>query len=144
MSEKRYRPLIDKLFWWITVVCVAFMAGMAVMLILMPDPVALVIVLLCTGLIGYFLISPLFGYVELREKCVFIKCGFFVKREIPYERIRGVEKGRKWYSDSMISLKNAMEHLNIKYNRFDLLTVSVIGNDELMARLEERVSRVRA
>ena len=142
MQPRRYKPLVDKLFWWIAVPSVAFMLFMTVVVCLMPAPFAAVLVALCTVLLAYFLISPLFGYVELREQCVFIKCGFFLKREIPYDRIRTTEKARKWYSDSMISLKSAMEHVNIKYNRFDIFSVSVIGNDELMADIGARIARV--
>ena len=138
---KRYKPLVDRLFWWILIPSAVFMAVITVVLILAPAPAAVVIVILSAATVAYFIVSPLFGYVELREECVFIKCGFFVKREIPYGRIRGVEKTRKWYSDSMLSLKNAMEHVNIKYNRFDIFSLSVVGNDELMAQIEERIAK---
>ena len=37
-----------------------------------------------------------------------------------------------------MSLKNAMEHVNIRYNAFDVTTVSVKENDELMRELESR------
>ena len=38
----------------------------------------------------------------------------------------------------MTSLKNALEHVNIKYNNFDVVTVSVVGNDEFISELAER------
>jgi hypothetical protein len=63
-----------------------------------------------------------------------------MKREIPYGRIRGMSLERKFYSDSMLSLKGAFEHVNIKYNRFDLISVSVRTNDALIDALNERIS----
>jgi hypothetical protein len=90
-------------------------------------------------LIAYFIISPLFGYVELREKSVFIKFGFIMSREIPYEKIRGFSKARKFYSDSMLSLKNSFDHVNIKYNTFDMISVSVTDNDLLISDIEARM-----
>ena len=137
MKNKRYMPLVDKLFWIISVPAallalfpVVISAANAQAMLFWTVPVAL--------FIFYFLISPLFGYVELRESSVFIKYGFFLKKEIPYNKIRGVEKGRKYYSESMMSLKNSLEHVNIKYNSFDITTVSVIGNNDLADELMKR------
>jgi hypothetical protein len=87
------------------------------------------------------MISPLFGYVELREESIFVKLGFFMKKEIPYNKIRDVEKTRKLYSDSMSALKNSLDHVNIKYNRFDVLSVSVVDNDDLMKRIKARMTK---
>ena len=89
----------------------------------------------------YFFISSLFGYVELREETLFIKFGFILKKEIPYSEIRGMKKERRVYSESMISLKNAMEHVNVRYNKFDTVTVSVIDNDELIDNLSARIQK---
>ena len=61
-----------------------------------------------------------------------------MKREIPYEKIRGAKKERKWYSDSMLSLKNSMEHVNLLYNTFDFVTISVVDSDELIRELNKR------
>ena len=119
------------------------MMAMIALVIALPSLVAWIVVLLCTALLAYCLVSPLFGYVELREDCVWIRCGFFLKKQIPYERIRTVTKERKWYSDSMISLKNAFEHINIKYNTFDLFSVSVVENEELMEQIMVRVKEKR-
>ena len=38
----------------------------------------------------------------------------------------------------MMSLKNALEHVNIKYNAFDVTTVSVVGNRDLIKEINER------
>jgi hypothetical protein len=60
-------------------------------------------------------------------------------REIPYSKIRGFVKERKFYSESMTSLKNALEHVNIKYNSFDVVTVSVTDNDDFIGELNLRI-----
>ena len=86
----------------------------------------------------YFFVSPLFGYIELRENELFIKYGFFLKRSIPYEKLRSAEKGRKFYPESMLSLKNSFDHVNVKYNSFDVTTVSVEDNDDLIRELDAR------
>ena len=128
--------MIDKLFWWITIPTA--MLFFFLFLISVCELVAFLITFSTMLLTAYFLISPLFGYVELREKMVFIKFGFFMKREIPYEKIRGTKKERKWYSDSMLSLKNSMEHVNLQYNTFDFVTISVVDNDEFIRELNKR------
>ena len=136
MGNKRFKPLIDKLFWWIAIpTAILFLF---LILISVCALVAFLITFSAMLLTAYFLISPLFGYVELREKTVFIKFGFFMKREIPYEKIRGTKKERKWYSDSMLSLKNSIEHVNIQYNTFDFVTISVVDNDEFIRELNKR------
>lgn len=136
LKNKRYRPLIDK-----TYVCIwAFTLALTLSGVILAcfEPMALFIMVPTFLFVLYFLISPLFGYVELREETVFIKFGFFLEREIPYSKIRGVTKERKFYSDSMLALKNAMEHVNIKYNTFDLLSVSVADSDSLIDELNKR------
>jgi hypothetical protein len=41
----------------------------------------------------------------------------------------------------MVSLKNAIEHVNIKYNSFDVTTVSVVDNDGFIEELKERCKK---
>ena len=91
----------------------------------------------------YFLVSPLVGYVELRPDTMFIKYGFILKREIPYAKIREIKKERKLYSESMLSLKNAIEQVNIKYNSFDVTTVSVTDNDKFIIDLNARINSAK-
>ena len=137
MNEK-FTPLVDKLFWWIFLpTAVLLIAATA---LAMTSISALIIMILTDLLVLCFIVSPLFGYVELRETCIFIKFGFFLSREIPYEKIRDVEITRKYYADSMISLKNSVEHVNIKYNRFDVVSVSVVGNEELATKIESKLT----
>ena len=138
MENKRFKPKLDKLFWAILIPTSALMLTLTVITAL-SFPVMLFFTVPIDLFIAYFMISPLFGYVELRENSVFIKFGFILKREIPYNKVRGAQKEKKMYSESMISLKNAIEHVNIKYNTFDIVTVSVKGNDELIAELSARL-----
>ena len=135
MTQK-FKPKVDKLTYIIYSFSLALVIGLS--LVAIAEPVTLWVLVPSDLFILYFLISPLFGYVELRDECVFIKFGFFLKRKIPYSKIRGTSKERKWYSDSMMSLKNSLEHVNIKYNTYDLVSVSVTDNDELLRQIEAR------
>ena len=138
METKRYKPQIDKLFHIIWIPTAVLLLGVSVLAAF--EPTALLVVIVVDALCAYFLVSPLFGYVELRESALFIKFGFILKREISYTKIRGTQLVRKWYSDSMLSLKNSMEHVNIKYNTFDILSVSVRNNEEFMREIKARVN----
>ncbi len=132
---KRYKPKFDKLYFWITVPTLAIVLG-ALVLTGVIHAIGGTIVMAATLLFtAYFLISPCFGYVDLRQTSVFVRFGFFLTREIPYEKIRGVEKKRTVIADSMLSLKNAMEHVNIKHGSFDVTSVSVKDNDALMTEI---------
>lgn len=137
---KKYKPLVDKLFWITAIIVMLLLVGVTVPVFLYPAPLAIIITLLVDLIVVYLLVSPLFGYVELRESSLYIKFGFILKREIPYSKIRGLEKKNKLYADSMLSLKNAIEHINVKYNTFDVISVSVVSNDELFCELSERIA----
>ena len=137
MEKKRYLPLIDKLFFIVSIPTLILVgAGVAISVYSIP---ALLIMCAIALFVLYVLISPLFGYVELDESSLVIKYGFFLKKEIPYTSIRDITRERKFYSDSMLSLKNSLDHVNIKYNKFDITSVSVKSNDELIAELEKRI-----
>ncbi len=137
--QKRYRPLVDRLFWITTIIAVSLLLGVTVAVCFYPDGLAIAIVLAVDLLTLYVVISPLFGYVELREKTVFIKFGLILKKEILYDKIRGVKKERRCYSESIISLKSAMEHVDIKYDGFQVVTVSVVDNDSLIEQIKSRI-----
>ena len=141
MENKRYKPLVDRLFFLILIPTVALLAVATVFSVFSLG--ALLIMLATDVFVLYFFVSSIFGYVELRENTVFIRFGIILKREIPYSKIRGVAKERKIYSESMLSLKNAMEHINIKYNSFDTVTVSVRENDELLRELQARLANLK-
>ena len=138
MQTKRYKPLFDGCYLAIWIPLMLFMLLMTVLSAF--ELSALWIMIPTDIFVLYFFISPFFGFVELGERAVFIKFGFFMTREIPYAKIRGLKKEKKFYSESMMSLKNALEHVNIKYNNFDVVTVSVVGNDEFMEELNERIN----
>jgi hypothetical protein len=98
-----------------------------------------IVLLAADLLVLYFTASSLVGYVELREKTLFIKFGFFLKCEIAYDSIRRVEKkSKRIYSESIVSMKNALEHIDIRYNTYDVVSVSVTDNDALMSEIEKR------
>ena len=139
MKAKVYRPRTDHIFWWISIPTMTMLIAMTVLACF--EPVTLLIMLPTDAFTLYFLVAPLFGYVELREHTVFIKYGPILKREIPYAKIRGVARERKFYSDSMLSLKCAMEHVNIKYNKFDVTSVSIDDSEDLIRELEARMHR---
>ena len=137
MPNKRFKPLIDKSFYMIWIPTILLLVAATV--ISFTSPIALVILIATDVFTLYFLFSSLAGYVELREDSVHIKFGFILKAEIPYERIRGFSKERKIYSDSTVAIKNAIEHVNIKYNKFELASVCVVNNDELISEIEARI-----
>ncbi len=141
MEILKFKPLVDKLFWIIVISTSALM--LAVTALSLFAPYAILIMLGTDLFVAYFLVSPLFGYVELREETVFVKFGFILKREISYKKIRGFGRERKWYADSMLSLKNSIDHVNIKYNSFDMVSVSVRDNDRLIREIEARVAKAR-
>lgn len=137
MENRRFKPLVDKSYYIIWGITVIILAMGTVISCVAPLPLCIMIF---TDLITvYFLITSLFGYVELREKSIYVKLGLITDREIAYDSIRGVVKDKKLYSESTVSLKCALEHVNIKYNKFDVLTVSVVGNDELIREVEARI-----
>ena len=140
MQNLRLRPKIGKMFYIIWIPTVAFLSVMT--LISAVELFAFLIMLATDIFTLYFLFTSLVGYVEFDEKILFVKFGFFLKREIPYAKIRSVDLERKFYADSMLSIKNTMEHVNIRYNRFDVISVSVVDNDRLINELKRRMSDI--
>ena len=138
MENRIFKPKLDKMFWIILIPTSLFLLAMTVVPTIFA-PEALFIIIPIDLFVIYFLISPLLGYAELRSNTLFIKFGFILKREIPYAKIRGAEKTEKFYSDSMISLKNAIEHVNVRYNTFDVVSISVIDNDKFIEELKSRL-----
>ncbi|MBQ8584585.1 MAG: PH domain-containing protein [Clostridia bacterium] len=133
----KFKPLVDKLYWILFIPTNV----VVVLLTVIPPffaPQTLLVTLPILLFLNYFFISPLFGYVELREEDVLIKYGLIIKRIIPYSKIRSAEKKRRFYSDSILSLKNSFEHVDIKYNSFDVTAVSVRDNDKFIDELEKR------
>ena len=137
METKRYKPKFGKITYVIWVPTMLLLLGATVLAAF--EPAALFIMIPTNLFTLYFFITPFVGYVELREHTIFIKFGFVLTKEIEYKSIRTVEMARKFYSDSMVSLKNTLDHVNIKYNRFDVISVSVVENDELITDIKTRL-----
>ena len=133
----RFKPRYDASFAIIWVPIILLITVMTV--ISAFEPFSLLVTVPVDIFVLYFLFSSLVGYVELNEGGVTVKCGFFIKKEIAYERIRGISKEKKIYADSMVSIKNSLEHVNIKYNVYDVISVSVKDNDTLVSMLEQRI-----
>lgn len=136
MEVKRYKPKLDKLFFIIFIPTALLMLGFTVLACF--EPSALWVMIPTDLFTFYFLLSPLFGYVELGESTVLIRYGLILKREIPYAKIRDVVKERSFIAEAMLSLKNSFDHVKIKYNTFDVTIVSVVENDELILDLQNR------
>lgn len=139
MQMKRYKPLVDKLFYLLASITLAIVV-LPTVICGISAPKTLFIMLPILLFAVYFLASSLCGYAELRESALFIKYGFIMKREIPYEKIRKVEKERRIISTSTLSIKNALDHVNVKYNSFDVTTLSLKDSDEFLKELNERCS----
>ena len=137
----RYKVLVDKLFFIIWIPTVLLLAAGTV--ISAYAPLSLLIMVPVDIFTLFFLVSPLFGYVELREGTLYIKLGLIMKREISYEKIRAIESERRWYSYSMLSLKCALDHVNVRYNSFDVITVSVKELDSFVKELSARISAAK-
>ena len=142
MNQKLYKPKVDKLFWSLFITTNIFCTSILIVPTIM-EPQVLFITLPIFLFVNYFFASSLFGYAELREKELFIKYGFFLKKSIPYGKIRSLEKERKFYSHSMLSLKNSYDHINIKYNFYDVTTVSLKDEDTFVAELSERINTAK-
>ena len=87
----KFKPLVDKLYWILFIPTNV----VVVLLTVIPPffaPQTLLVTLPILLFLNYFFISPLFGYVELREEDVLIKYGLIIKRIIPYSKIRSAEK----------------------------------------------------
>ena len=136
MENKRFKPSFDKLFWWPLIITAIVLIPMTV--ISAFAPISLLVTIPVDLLVAYFLVSPFFGYVELRENSVFVKFGLILKKEIPYSKIRKIQRDRRIYSESIMSLKNALDHVNIRYNACDVVTVSVIDLDSFIDELNKR------
>ena len=134
---KRFTPKLDKLYW----ITLLITNALCIPLALAPffEPKSLFITIPVLVFVEYFFVSPLFGYVELGEDHIIVKYGFFLKRCIKYSDIRAVIPERSVISESVFSLKSSLDHLRIKYNRFDYTIVSVKDNEDLLEELNKRI-----
>ena len=78
MEIKRYKPLIDKYFWiiWITLFIILIIPT----ILSLTELVAFLIMIGVFVFTFYFMVSSFFSYVELRDKSLFIKFGFIIKK----------------------------------------------------------------
>jgi hypothetical protein len=133
MEIKRYKPKFDKLFYIpMGITCVLMVAATVISAL---DTAGLIIMIGSDLFVLYFILTALVGYVELRESTMFVKFGFILKREIPYSKIRRVERQHRFYSESMLSLKNSLDHIDVRYNIYDVVSLSVVDNDEFVREL---------
>ena len=133
MQTKRYRPKIDILFWMITAVANVILLAMLIVGFVFDVTVPTLL------FVNYLIVSLLFGYVELGDDAMFIKFSLLLKRRVPYSQIRTLTIDRRRYSESMLSIKNSIEHVNVRYNRFDVVTVSVRDNEAFVEAVKERM-----
>ena len=138
---KKYKPKIDRLFWIIWSIVTIILVPCTI--IALSDWVSGIILILTDIFTYYFMITSLVAYVELRENTMYVKFGFILKREIPYEKIIKIEKEKKVMSYSMLSIKNSYEHYNIRYNKYDMITVSVVDNEDLIKELKLRNNNIK-
>ena len=138
----KFRPRVDKYYLWIAIPTEIFLIAMTVMTLVHFTLFGLIVMLLALALSSFFILSPIFfGYAELRDDELFVDFGVFIKRSIPYSRIRAIEKKRRFYSESMLSLKCAMEHLDIKYNSFDVISLSLCNEDKFIAEVNKKSAK---
>lgn len=139
VNNKRYKPLYDRVY--ITVLLCALIPVLSVFVFALFEPKTLFVAIPTLLFVAYFVFSSACGYAELREATLYIKFGFFLNKEIPYSSIRRVEKRRSFYSQSMAAIKSAMEHVDVYYNAFDVVSVGVIDNEGFLKELEVRIRK---
>ena len=142
MKTERFLPLVDRTWLYICVPTALLLIAATV--ISLSSVGALILMLAADIFTFYFLLAPLSSYVELRERGLFIQYGLVIKREIPYESIREIKKESKFYSETMLSIKCAREHVLIKYGKFDVTTVSVKNNDIFIEKIKERIELTKS
>lgn len=130
VNIKKYKPKVDKLFYILLVVInVISLAILIIPQLFYLSFESFIFSIIVILFINYFLISPLFGYIEIKETSIFIKYGIILKKEIPFNKIKKLELKKKWYSDSILALKCSIEHVDITFNSYDKTCVSVKEND---------------
>ena len=136
----KFRPRVDKYYLWIAIPTEIFLIVMTVMTLVHFTLFGLIVMLLALALSSFFILSPIFfGYAELRDDELFVDFGVFIKRSITYSRIRAIEKKRRFYSESMLSLKCAIDHVDIKYNHFDVLSLSLKDEEVFIEELNKKI-----
>ncbi len=135
----KFKPRIDSYYLWIVIPTELLLIAMVVLSFIDFTLGGLIVMLFTFVFTNFFLLSPFFGYAELKEDELFIKFGFILKRSIPYLKIRAIEKKRRWYSESMLSLKTAIDHIDVKYNRFDVVSLSLKNEETFIEELNKKI-----
>ncbi|MGM9969290.1 MAG: PH domain-containing protein [Anaeroplasma sp.] len=138
---KRYKPKIDKLFYILLIIVNTLLLAILLIPILVFNsfeglPFTIIVVLF----VDYLLLSSIFGYVEIKENLICIKYGLILKKEIPFNKIKKLEIKRKWYSDSLLALKNSIEHVDITFNSYDKTCVSVKDNYAFVEEVKKKLA----
>ena len=141
MNKKKYKPLIDKYFYCIWIPLSILLITFTVFSI--AELPALLIMLATDIFTFYFMFSSLLGYCQLRENTLYVKFGFILKREIKYEDILELKKERGVMTYTMLSLKNALDHITIKYNKYDLIAISIKNQEEFILELEKKIAKAK-
>ena len=137
----KFKPRVDKYYLWIAIPTEIFLIVMTVMTVVHFTLFGLIVMLFALALSSFFILSPvLFGYAELRDDELFVDFGVFIKRSIPYSKIRSVEKKHRFYSESMLSLKCAIDHVDVKYNSFDMISLSLKEEAKFIEELNRKKS----
>ena len=139
----RFKPQFDRFYKTVLILTSVFVLGV-ISVVSFFAPESLFVMIPSAAFVAYFILSSLVCYVELREKTCFIKFGFFTKREIEYSKITSVQMARGFYSESMLAVKNSIEHVNLWCGRFSATTVSVVDNPAFVRELEARIAASRS
>ena len=138
MKDKIYKPLIDKYFYYIWTPITILLA---ICTYISLFEVTSFFIMVSTDIFTfYFMISSLIGYCKFKEETLYIRFGFILKIEINYKDIIEIKKERGVMTYTMLSLKNALDHITIKYNKYDFVTVSVKDNDKFIKDLKSKMN----
>lgn len=135
----KYRVNIDK-YYYITIVVVSLILLIPLILSIVAKRVwVILVVAFLIIFVEYLLFSCFIGYAKLEEDHLVIRYGFIIKRRLPYEIIRGVEKKSSYFSESLISLKTTKNCVVVLFNTYDNTTISIKDEDDFIEKLLEKL-----
>ena len=141
MKDKIYKPLIDKYFYYIWAPITILLA---ICTYISLFEVTSFFIMVSTDIFTfYFMISSLVGYCKFQEETLYIRFGFILKIEINYKDIIEIKKERGVMTYTMLSLKNALDHITIKYNKYDFIAISVKNQEDFIQELELRIKKAK-
>lgn len=136
----KYKCKIDKGYLIFYLVLELLFLIVPIVSFILKDIIEGLVELIPFAIITFCFTSSLNAYVILHENELFIKYGFILKKSIPYEKIIGIEKKKQFICESIIAIKNSKEHIDIKYNKFDVTSISVKNNDFFINELKEKIA----